>query len=48
MAALRLSDTDRSRRAKLVGMLGSAFDGERLNALTMLQKMARRLQSPDP
>ena len=48
MAALRLSETDRSRRDKLVGMLGSAFDGERLNALAMLQKMADTLQGPDP
>jgi hypothetical protein len=40
VAALQLSQTDRSRRKKLVGMLGSAFAGERLNALAMLQKMA--------
>jgi hypothetical protein len=40
VAALQISDSDRSRRDKLVGMLGSSFDGERLNALAMLQKMA--------
>jgi hypothetical protein len=40
VAALQLSDADRNRRDKLVGMLGSAFDGERSNALAMLQKMA--------
>jgi hypothetical protein len=40
VAALQLSQTDRSRREKLVGMLGSAFEGERLNALSMLQRMA--------
>ena len=45
MAALRLSNTDRSRREKLVGMLGSSFDGERLNAL-MLQKMADAYKVP--
>ena len=33
MAALRLSNTDRTRLERLVGMLGSSFDGERLNAL---------------
>ena len=46
MAALRLSDADRSRRDKLVGMLGSAFDGERLNALSMLQRMADNYKVP--
>jgi hypothetical protein len=40
VAALRLSQSDRRRREKLVGTLGSAFEGERLNALAMLQKMA--------
>lgn len=40
MTALQLSNYDRIRREKLVGMLGSAFDGERLNALSMLEKMA--------
>jgi hypothetical protein len=35
-----LSDSDRSRRDKLIGMLGSAFPGERSNALDMLQRMA--------
>ena len=40
MSALRLSEPDRIRRNKLVGMLGSAFDGERTNALVMLQKLA--------
>ena len=40
MAALQLSNPDRIRREKLVGMLGSAFEGERSNALGMLQKMA--------
>ena len=48
MAALRLSDTDRSRREKLVGMLGSSFDGERLNALGHTPKDGRRLQNADP
>jgi hypothetical protein len=40
VAALRLSNSDRIRRDKLAGLLGSQFDGERLNALSMLQKMA--------
>jgi hypothetical protein len=40
LAALQLSQSDRSRREKLAGMLGSAFEGERSNALAMLQKMA--------
>jgi hypothetical protein len=31
---------DRGRVEKLVGMLGSSFDGERANAAGMLQKMA--------
>jgi hypothetical protein len=46
LAALRLSQTDHSRRQKLVGMLGSAYDGERLNALSMLQKMADAYKIP--
>jgi hypothetical protein len=46
VAALRLSGSDRSRRDKLVGMLGSSFDGERLNALTMLQRMADNYKIP--
>lgn len=46
MAALRLSDADRGRRDKLVGMLGSAFDGERLNAHSMLQRMAENYKGP--
>ena len=46
MAALRLSDNDRNRRDKLVGMLGSAFDGERLNALGLLQRMADAYRIP--
>jgi hypothetical protein len=46
VAALRLSQTDHSRRQKLVGMLGSAYDGERLNALSMLQKMADAFKIP--
>ena len=46
MAALRLSNSDRIRRDKLVGMLGSQFDGERLNALSMLQKMADSYKVP--
>ena len=46
MSALRLSEPDRIRREKLVGMLGSAFDGERLNALAMLQRMADSYKSP--
>jgi hypothetical protein len=46
VAALRLSDTDRIRREKLVGMLGSRFDGERLNALAMLQRMADSYKTP--
>jgi hypothetical protein len=40
VAVLRLSEADRSRRDKLIGMLGSSFDGERLNALGLLQRMA--------
>jgi hypothetical protein len=46
VSALRLSQTDHVRRQKLVGMLGSAFDGERLNALSMLQKMANAYRIP--
>lgn len=46
MAALRLSNTDRTRRDKLVGMLGSSFDGERLNALELLQRMADSHKAP--
>jgi hypothetical protein len=46
VTALRLSQTDQVRRQKLVGMLGSAFDGERLNALSMLQKMADAYRIP--
>ena len=46
MAVLRLSDADRSRRDKLVGMLGSSFDGERLNALGLLQRMADNYKVP--
>ena len=46
MAALQLSDSDRSRRDKLVGMLGSSFDGERLNALGLLQRMADNYKVP--
>jgi len=32
--------SDRNRVLKLIGMLGSAFDGERANAAGMLSKMA--------
>jgi hypothetical protein len=46
VAALQISDRDRSRREKLVGMLGSSFDGERLNALSMLQRMADNYRIP--
>lgn len=46
MTALRLSDADRSRRDKLVGMLVSSFDGERSNALAMLQRMANSYRVP--
>jgi hypothetical protein len=46
VAALRLSNADRSRRNKLVGMLGSSFDGERLNALGLLQRMADNYKVP--
>jgi hypothetical protein len=46
VTALRLSQTDHVRRQKLVGMLGSTFDGERLNALSMLQKMADAYKIP--
>ena len=46
MAALRLSGADRNRRDKLVGMLGSSFDGERLNALGLLQRMADNYKVP--
>jgi hypothetical protein len=45
VAALQLSNTDRSRRKKLVGMLGSAFEGERLKALR-LQQMADAYKVP--
>jgi hypothetical protein len=46
VAALQLSNTDRSRRKKLVGMLGSAFEGERLKALR-LQQMADAYKVPN-
>ena len=46
MAALQLSNTDRTRLEKLVGMLGSSFDGERLNALNMIQRMADAHSTP--
>jgi hypothetical protein len=46
VAALQLSNTDRSRREKLVGMPGSAFEGERLNALSMLEQMAGAYKVP--
>jgi hypothetical protein len=46
VAALQISDSDRSRRDKLVGMLGSSFDGERLNALGLLQRMADNYKVP--
>lgn len=46
MGALRLSNTDRTRLEKLVGMLGSSFDGERLNALDMIQRMADAHKAP--
>jgi hypothetical protein len=46
VSALRLSQADHVRRQKLVGMLGSTFDGERLNALSMLQKMADAYKIP--
>ena len=46
MAALQLSNTDRSRRKKLVGMLGSGFEGEQLKALSMLQQMADAYKVP--
>jgi len=46
VAALWLSGADRSRRNKLVGMLGSSFDGERLNALGLLQRMADNYKVP--
>jgi hypothetical protein len=41
-----LSIADRSRLEKLIGMLGSAFDGERLNALGMIQKIADTYKTP--
>jgi hypothetical protein len=46
VTALRLSNSDRIRRDKLAGLLGSQFDGERLNALSMLQKMADAYKIP--
>jgi hypothetical protein len=46
VAALQISDGDRSRRDKLVGILGSSFDGERLNALGLLQRMADNYKVP--
>jgi hypothetical protein len=46
VAALQLSQTDRSWPEKLIGMLGSAFEGERLNTLAMLQKMADKHKVP--
>ncbi len=35
-----LTSNERLRLAKLAGMLGSSFDGERLNALSAIQRMA--------
>jgi hypothetical protein len=46
VAALQLSNTDRSRREKLVGMPGAAFEEERLNALSMLEQMAGAYRVP--
>jgi hypothetical protein len=46
MAALRLSAADRDRCDKLVGMLGPSFDGERLNAIGLLQRMADSYKVP--
>jgi hypothetical protein len=45
-ATLHLSAADRGRRDKLIGMLGSSFDGERLNALGLLQRMADSYRVP--
>ena len=33
---------DKTRLSKLLGMLGSSFDGERANAAAMIQKMAEK------
>ena len=33
---------DKARLAKLLGMLGSSFDGERANAAAMIQKLAEK------
>ena len=46
MAALQISDADRIRRNKLAGLLGSAYEGERSNALAMLQRMADAYKVP--
>jgi hypothetical protein len=35
-----MDQADKNRITKLIGMLGSAFDGERANAAAMLGKMA--------
>lgn len=35
-----LTEDERKRLAKLAGMLGSQYDGEKLNALGMIQKLA--------
>jgi hypothetical protein len=35
-----MDQADKTRITKLIGMLGSAFDGERANAAAMLSKMA--------
>ena len=46
MAALLSRHADRSRLEKIVGMLSSSFDGERLIALDMLQNMADEYKVP--
>ena len=46
MAALQISDSDRNRCVKLLGVLGSRLDGERSNATSMLQKVADSYRVP--
>ena len=44
--AAPLSPADRSRLEKYAGMLGSVHDGERLNALGFIQKLANTYKIP--
>ncbi len=41
MGSMALSDEERIRLTRLLGMLGSAFDGERASAAAMADKLVR-------